>query len=321
MLKYILKRLLWMIPVILGVAVFIFSILYFVPGDPAQIILGQDATADEIDALREDLGLNEPYVVQMGQFLTNTFIHGDLGYSYFTHIPVTKELIARIPRTLFLGLSTMVLTLLLGIPLGVMAAVHQNQFADRFCMVVALAGVSMPGFWLALMLVILFSLKLGWLPATGIGGFEYYILPIVSQTFFGVGGQARMSRSSMLEVIRSDYVVTARAKGLTEGEVIYKHALPNALMPIITVAGARLAVIFGGSVITETVFSIPGVGSYMIGAINTRDYNIVRGSVLFLAIIFSLCMLLVDITYALVDPRIKAQYSSSKRKGGAKGGK
>ncbi len=319
MTKYIVNRLLWMIPVIFGVAIFIFSILYFVPGDPAQIILGQYATAEEINYLRGQMGLDQPYIVQLGRFLFDTFVRFDLRESYFTHIPITQELLARIPRTLLLGLSTMVFSMLIGIPLGILAAVNQNRFADRLCMVVALLGVSVPGFWLALMLVILFSLKLGWLPATGIGGIEYYILPVVSQTFYGVGGQARMSRSSMLEVIRSDYVVTARAKGLTEGEVTYKHALPNALMPIITVAGSRLAIIFGGSVITETVFSIPGVGSYMIGAINSRDYPVVCGSVLFLAVVFSLCMLLVDIAYALVDPRIKAQYAS-KKKGGPKNG-
>ncbi len=320
MYKYVLTRLLWMIPVILGVAMFIFSILYFVPGDPAQIILGNAGTPEEIEYLREAMGLNEPYVVQLGNFLYNTFLRGDLSESYFTHIPVMQELLRRIPITLTLGLSTMIVTMLIGIPLGIMAATHQNKFADRLCMVVALAGVSIPGFWLALLLVILFSLKLGWLPATGIGGAEYFILPVISGAFFGIGGQARMSRSAMLEVIRSDYVVTARSKGLTEHEVTYKHALPNALMPIITVAGSRLALIFGGSVITETIFSIPGVGTYMIEAINKRDYPVVRGSVLFLAIVFSLCMLLVDITYAYVDPRIKARYASSKRKGGAKHG-
>lgn len=315
--KYILNRLFWMIPVIIGVAIFIFSILYLVPGDPAQIILGQYATAEEIAYLRGQMGLDQPYIVQLGKFLFNTFIRFDLGESYFTHISVTEELLRRIPRTLLLGLSTMALAMIIGIPLGIVAAVKQNQFADRFCMMVALLGVSVPGFWLALMLVILFSLRLGWLPATGIGGIKYYILPVISQTFYGIGGQARMARSSMLEVIRSDYVVTARSKGLTEREVTYRHALPNALMPIITVAGSRLAIIFGGSVITETIFSIPGVGSYMIGAINSRDYPVVCGSVLFLAIVFSLCMLSVDLAYAFVDPRIKAQYSSSK-KGGKK---
>jgi len=307
-----------MIPVILGVAVFIFSILYFVPGDPAQIILGSQATQDEIAYLRQEMGLNRPYIVQLGQFLYDTFLRGDLGQSFFTRIPVMHELLNRIPRTLAIGLSSMFFTMLIGIPLGIMAAVNQNRLPDYICMVVALVGVSMPGFWLALLLVIAFSLKLGWLPATGIGGIQYYILPVISMTVGGLGGQARMSRSSMLEVIRSDYVVTAHAKGLTENEVIYKHALPNALMPIITVAGGRLAGIFGGSVIVETIFSIPGVGSYMIDAINKRDYPIVRGSVLFLAIVFSICMLLVDITYAFVDPRIKARFAGTKKKRGAR---
>ena len=317
MFNYIVRRLLWMIPVILGVAIFIFSILYFVPGDPAQIILGSAATQDEIAYLRQEMGLNRPYLVQLGQFLSDTFLRGDLGESFFTRIPVMRELLNRIPRTLAIGLFSMLFTMLIGIPLGIMAAVNQNRLPDYICMVVALVGVSMPGFWLALLLVIAFSLKLGWLPATGIGGPIFYILPIASLTIGGLGGQARMARSSMLEVIRSDYVVTARAKGLTENEVIYKHALPNALMPIITVAGGRLAGIFGGSVIIETIFSIPGVGTYMIDAINKRDYPIVRGSVLFLAIIFSLCMLLVDITYAFVDPRIKARFTVSGKKRGS----
>ena len=318
MLKYVLKRLLWMIPVVLGVAIFIFTLLYVVPGDPAEIILGPNATREEVEAMQVTLGLDRPYLVQLGDFLVNTFIKWDWDQSYFTHIPVMEEIIMRTPRTLTLGFASMILTMLIGIPLGIMAATHQNRMGDRVCMIVALIGVSMPGFWLALMLVILFSLKLGLLPATGIGGPQYYVLPTISNAINGLGGQARMARSSMLEVIRSDYVTTARAKGLTENEVTYKHALPNAMMPIITVAGGQLAHIFGGSVITETVFSIPGVGSYMIDAINKRDYPVVRGSVLYLAIIFSICMLLVDIAYAFIDPRIKAQYTKGKSKGGGK---
>lgn len=310
MLKYVGKRLLWMIPVILGVAIFIFSILYFVPGDPAAMILGKEATDEEIADLRHIMKLDRPYIVQLGDFLYKTFIKFDFDESYFTGIPVMDELVVRLPRTLILGFSSMILTMLIGIPLGIIAAVHQNGMGDRICMVIALLGVSFPGFWLALLLVILFSLKLGWLPATGIDSWMSYILPVTATTINGLGGQARLSRSAMLEVIRSDYVVTARSKGLTENEVIYKHALPNALLPIITVAGSRLAHIFGGSVVIETVFSIPGVGTYMINAVNNRDYPIVRGSVLFLAIVFSLCMLLVDVAYGFVDPRIKARYAN-----------
>lgn len=313
MLRYVGRRLLWMIPVILGVAIFIFSILYFVPGDPASLILGKEATVEEIADLRHIMKLDQPYIIQLGDFLYKTFIKFDLGNSYFTGIPVIDELKVRVPRSMTLGFASMITTMAIGIPLGIYAAVHRGQLGDSICMVIALIGVSFPGFWMALMLVILFSLKLGWLPATGIGGFKYYILPVLSSTINGIGGQARLSRSAMLEVIRSDYITTARSKGLTENEIIYKHALPNAMLPIITVAGSHLAHIFGGSVIIETVFSIPAVGTYMINAVNNRDYPIVRASVLMLAIIFSLCMLLVDVAYAYVDPRIKARYAGQKK--------
>ena len=320
--RYILRRLLWMIPVILGVAIFIFSIMYVVPGDPAQLILGTDGTPETIAALREKMGLNDPYIVQLGRFLKQTFIDFDFGQSYFTRLSVGKELFSRLPRTIALGISSMVLTIIIGTPLGIMAAVYQNRIQDRICMIIALIGVSLPTFWLALMLVVLFAVNLGILPSQGINnGIASYILPVFSLSFAGWGSQARMSRSAMLEVIRSDYITTARAKGLTGNEVIYKHALPNALIPIITSAGGQLAHVFGGSAVIENVFSIPGVGNFMIQAINTRDYPIVEGSVIFLAIVFALCMLLVDIAYAFVDPRIKAQYAErvgSKKKVGGK---
>ena len=309
--RYIARRLLWMIPVILGVAIFIFTIMFWVPGDPAQLILGLDGTPETIAALREKMGLNDPYIVQLARFLKQIFLNFDFGQSYFTRLSVGAELLARLPRTIALGVSSMVLTLLVGTPLGIMAAVYQNRMPDRICMVIAMIGVSMPTFWLALMLVIVFAVNLGILPAQGINsGIRSYIIPVISLSFAGWGAQARLSRSSMLEVIRSDYVTTARSKGLTQNEVIFKHALPNALIPIITSAGGQLAHVFGGSVVIENVFSIPGVGNFMIQAINTRDYPIVEGSVIFLAIVFAICMLLVDIGYAFVDPRIKAQYAS-----------
>jgi len=314
--KYIIRRLLWMIPVILGVAVFIFTIMYWVPGDPAQLILGAEGTPETIAELREKMGLNEPYGVQLVRYLKQVFIEFNFGESYLPPRSVGGDLIARIPRTVALGISSMLLTILVGTPLGIMAAVYQNRIPDRICMIIALIGVSMPAFWMALMLVIVFSVRLGILPAQGIDGVSSYILPILSLSFAGWGSQARMSRSAMLEVIRSDYVTTASAKGLTQREVIFKHALPNAMIPIITSAGGQLAHVFGGSAVIENVFSIPGVGNYMIQAINTRDYPIVEGSVIFLAIVFAICMLLVDIGYAFADPRIKAQYvgRNSKRK-------
>jgi len=314
--KYILKRLLWMIPVILGVTIAIFTIMYFVPGDPAVIILGAEATEAELQSKREALGLNRPFLIQLGSYMKNVFLHFDFGTSYITNNSITKELLARLPRTALVGFVSMLLMLIVGIPLGITAAVHQNGIGDRLCMIIALAGVSVPSFWLGLLLVITFALNLGILPASGIGGFQYYILPCVASAFGGIAGLARQSRSSMLEVIRSDYVVTARAKGLSERSVIYGHALPNALIPIITVAGSHLAHIFGGSVVIENVFSIPGIGSYMVTAVNNRDYTVVTGSVIFLAVVFSLVMLLVDIVYAFVDPRIKAQYINGKKRRG-----
>ena len=314
MLKFVFKRVLQMIPVILLVAILIFTILFMVPGDPAQIMLGSTATAEELENAREQLGLNRPYIVQLGEFLYNTFLRFDFGKSYLTNASVSKEILQRLPRTLTLGIASMVLAFGIGIPLGVTAAVHQNGWGDRISMMIALMGVSIPTFWLALLLVLLFSLKLKWLPASGVGAWYHYVLPTVSLCFGGLATQARQSRSSMLEVIRADYIVTARAKGLTQREVIFKHALPNALNPIITLAGTNLAGIFGGSIVIENVFSFPGIGQYMITAINQRDYPIVRGCVVMLAIVFAVLMLLVDLCYAFNDPRIKARYENQATK-------
>jgi len=217
------------------------------------------------------------------------------------------------PYTIAIAVICMILQIVIGTPLGITAAVHQNGFGDRFCMLIALLGVSVPGFWLAMMLVVLFAVNLGWLPPYGVGGIQYFILPCIANAFAGIASQARQTRSSMLEVIRSDYVVTARAKGLSEHDILYKHALPNALIPIITVVGNGMGMMLGGTVIIESVFSIPGIGSYTTEAINSRDYPVVMGGVLFLGALFSLIMLLVDIVYAYVDPRIKAQYSGQQK--------
>lgn len=316
--RFVLKRLLWMIPVIFGVTILIFSIMYVVPGDPAQIIAEPGATEAELNEIRENFGLNDSYFVQLGRYMYNLFIHFDFGESYTTARSVTSELMTRLPRTLIVGFSAMVLAIGIGIPLGVIAAVHRNGLGDRISMVIALLGVSIPQFWLGLMMVLLFSVKLDWLPVQGIDRWVCYIMPSVALSFHGMAGLARQARSSMLEVIRADYVVTARAKGLTEREVIINHALPNALMPIITLAGSQLAHIFGGSVAIETVFSIPGIGSYLVSAINRRDYPVIEGSVILLAIVFSIVMLLVDLTYSFADPRIKAQFMGKKRRKKAK---
>ena len=312
--RYILKRLLWMIPIIIGIVILIFTILHLVPGDPARMILGVTATPEEIAAMRHKLGLDQSFLVQLATYMGGLFFHLDMGNSYVTGVPIAHEILSRLPRTLGLGMISMLISFVVGVLLGILAGTHQNRWQDRFCMMIALAGVSMPAFWLALMLVLLFSVQLGWLPASGMGSIQHYIIPAIATSFGGIAGIARQARSSVLETIRSDYVTTARSKGLKQREVVIKHILPNALIPIITVAGASFAGVFGGSVIIETVFSINGIGLYMMSGITSRDYPVVQGCVVLLGIIFSLCMLLVDIAYAFVDPRIKAQYENESKK-------
>lgn len=314
MARYILKRLLLMIPVILGVAVLIFTIMYFVPGDPAEILLGSTATKEEIAELREQMGLNDPYFVQLARYLKETFLQFDFGISYFYGTGVKEEILRRFPKTLFFALGCMIIKTLIGTPLGITAAVHQNSLQDQLVMTIAMVFNALPGFWVALELVIIFALRLQWLPSTGVDTWQGWILPMIAGSMAGVAMQARQTRSGMLEVIRSDYVTTARAKGLTEHDIIYKHALPNALIPLIQIVGEGFGRSLGGSLIIETVFTIPGMGIYMTRAITNRDYPVVRGCVLFLAISFSIIMLLIDLGFAFADPRIKAQYERNNAK-------
>lgn len=312
MLKFICKRLLLMIPVVLGVVFLIFTIMSFTPGDPAAIILGQDAAVEDILALREELGLNDPLLVRFFNYIKGIVTRGDFGNSYTNNMPVINEITARFPYTLRIALTSTCISLCLGIPLGVTAAVNRGTWKDDTCMTISLLGISVPSFWIGLMMAILFALKLGWLPASGVGGIEYYILPCVSVSLGGIASISRQTRSSMLEVIRSDYIVTARAKGASERAVTYKHALRNALIPIVTQAGGSFGHLLGGALISETIFSMPGLGSYMVTAIKGRDYPAIQGAVVYVAVSFGLIMLAVDILYALIDPRIRAQY----KKGG-----
>jgi len=314
MLRYVLIRLLWMIPIILGVTILIFSIMYFVPGDPAATILGPSATEIELEAKREELGLNDSYIVRLVNYIKDVFLRFDFGKSYLTNRSISSELISRFPRTILMCLVCIMIAMLLGVPLGVNAAVHQNGPWDNISMVVALLGVSMPTFWVALLLVLVFALRLNWLPNVGYTSIRHYILPCIANSFSSLAMQARQTRSSMLEVIRSDYITTARAKGLSERKVIFVHTLPNAIIPVLTIAGTNFGKMLGGTVVVETIFSIPGIGSYMITGVNGRDYPVVQGSVVFLAIAFGLIMLLVDLLYAAVDPRIKSQYVGKKVK-------
>jgi peptide/nickel transport system permease protein len=311
---YIAKRILWMIPIMLGVSLLVFSLMYFTPGDPAQIILGAEATPEALEECREDLGLDKPFLERYLNYAANAFLRFDLGESYINSRPVMTELLQRFPYTFRVAGISVIISALIGIPLGVMAAVNQYSWKDNGSMLLALFSMSMPNFWFALMLVLLFSLKLGWLPATGIDHWTCYILPCVAIGLNGAAGLARQTRSGMLEVIRQDYIVTARAKGQKEQSVVYGHALRNALIPIITQLGTRLGNSMGGAIIAESIFSIPGVGSYMATAIKSRDYPAVQGGVLFVAVIFALFMLLVDILYTFADPRMKSRFQSIKRK-------
>ncbi|STO31062.1 Glutathione transport system permease protein gsiC [Fusobacterium necrogenes] len=305
--KYVLKRILLLIPVLLGVSLLVFAIMSLTPGDPAQLILGENAPKEAVLKLREEMGLNDPFFIQYFRFVKNA-IMGDFGRSYTTGREVFGEIFARFPNTLILAVIGIIISVCIGIPIGIISATRQYSFLDSFSMVIALLGVSMPVFWLGLMLILTFSVKLGWLPSGGFDGLKSIILPAIT---LGVGSAAiitRMTRSSMLEVIRQDYIRTARAKGVAEKVVINKHALKNALIPIITVVGLQFGHLLGGAVLTESVYSWPGVGRLMVDAIRQKDTPTVLAAVVFLAAAFSVVNLLVDILYAYVDPRIKSQY-------------
>ncbi|MCC8046914.1 MAG: ABC transporter permease [Lachnospiraceae bacterium] len=313
--KYIVKRLLWSIVIMVGAGIIIFLLTYFTPGDPAAQLIGSDASAADLAALRAKLGIDKPFLQQLVTFLYNSFIKWDWGTSWTYNEPVMSTILSRLPRTAIIGVGQMILTVAIGIPLGIFAARHQGHWQDYGVLGVCMVLVSLPDMWVALMFVLLFSLQLHWLPAYGIGGPQYYILPIVSGVMGGIAGQARLMRSGMLEVIHSDFVTTARAKGQSEDLIVRKHILPNALMPVITMLGGSLALVVCGSAIVERLFSIPGVGLYLLDGISYRDYPIIRGCTLFFATFSALVYLLLDLVYAWIDPRIKAQYTSGKKSG------
>lgn len=312
--KYVLRRLFMTLLVVLVASIVVFTLVYFVPGDPVKIMMSPESTVEELEAKRHSLGLDQPYLVQLGTFLYNAYIKFDLGTSWIRGTPVVDGLMERLPYTFELGIWAILISASIGIPLGVTAAVHQNGWQDRVCMLMGMICTSLPDFWFALLLILLFSQKLNILPAFGIGGIEFMIMPVAAASLKSIGTLARQTRSSMLEVIRSDYITTARAKGLKEQKVIWKHMLPNALIPIITVIGTSFSGIIAGTVVIEQVFSRPGVGTYLTQAITNRDFPITRGCVIILAIFTSLMMLLVDLAYAMVDPRIKAQYAGQSKR-------
>lgn len=310
--KYIYKRILMLIPVVLGISFVVFSIMSFTPGDPAQLILGESASAEALEAKREELGLNDPFIVQYMRYVWNV-LQGDFGRSYTTNVSVTQEIMSRFPNTLVLTICAVILAILIAIPVGVFTAVRQYSLWDSGIMLLTLLGVSMPVFWLGSMLILQFSLKLNWLPAVGqpsfsINGVRAIILPTLSLGISTAAIITRMTRSSMLDVIRQDYIRTARAKGVSEFNVVSKHALKNALIPVITVVGIQFGSLLGGAILTESVFSWPGVGRLLVESIRQKDTPRVMGIVIFLAIAFSIVNLIVDILYAYADPRIKSRY-------------
>lgn len=307
MIKYIIRRLLLTIPILLAVSFIVFSLLYITPGDPAAMLLGQNATPEAIKALQIELGLDRPFISQYYNYLMK-LTRMDFGKSYITKDSVVTQILNFVPNSLKLAFVSICVAVIIGIPIGVISATKQYTAFDNITMVFGLIGISMPVFWLALLLILLFSVQLKLLPPSGFTSWQQMILPVIAVSAQSVAVVSRMTRSSMLDVIRQDYIRTVRAKGQTEYKIIVSHALRNALIPIVTVVGLQFGALLAGAILAETVFAIPGIGRLMIDAIKQRDYPVVQGVVLFVAIGFSLLNLLIDIIYAFIDPKIKAIY-------------
>ena len=312
MIAYIIRRLLYSIPVLFVVSLISFSLMQLVPGDPAMVIAGTGASPAEVELIREQLGLNEPFHVQLLSWYAN-LLQGDLGTSLLLGRDVIEVTLERLPVSLSIALYALVLTLIFGIIMGIVAALRQNSWVDQAVMTLALVGVSLPNFWLALILIVIFAVELGWLPTAGYVGFqEDFVgwlssatLPALSLAMLQMGLLARITRSTMLEVLRQDYIRTARAKGLPEHMVVGKHALKNVMIPVITVIGIIFSVLLSGSVVIETIFTIPGVGSLLGSAILRRDYPVIQGGLLLVATMLLLLNLLIDVLYAYFDPRVR----------------
>lgn len=304
MFQYVLKRLLSTLPVLLGISLLLFFMLRMLPGDPAQVLAGQMASPEDIKIIRHQLGLDKPIFVQYGLFLSR-LAKLDLGRSARTQNPVIKEIWARLPNTMLLAVAAISLACLFGIPAGIISAVRPYTWIDYLFTSMALFGISMPVFWLGLMLVVIFSIMLQWLPAGGTGSWKHMVLPSFTLAAFVVAFITRITRASMIETLSQDYTTTARSKGLKEQVVIVKHALKNALIPIITVVGLQFGLLLGGAVLTETVFAWPGLGRLIVDSILARDYPVIQGTILIFGLLYILVNLVVDLLYAYIDPRIR----------------
>lgn len=311
MLKYTLKRLLWMIPIILGVSLLVFFLVDMVPGDPASIILGAGATQESIDALNETLGYNNPFWKRYFSYMLGV-LHLDFGTSYATSLSVAGELSHKVIISLIVALSAIVASLTIGIPLGILSAIKQYSLLDVLPTSMAMMLSAAPSFWVGLMLMLKLSLERKLLPSFGTESPTWFILPMLTLAAVYGSTMLRFTRSSMLETIRQDYIRTARAKGVKESKVIWRHALKNALLPVITSAGNTFGALLGGAIVTETLFSLPGLGTFIVNGVKQKDVPVVMGGTITLAVLFAFVMLAVDLAYAFVDPRIRAKYSGKR---------
>lgn len=307
MLRYIIRRLLFFTPILLGVSLLVFTIIHLTPGDPAEIMMGSEASAADVAQFKKNLGLDKPLPIQYLIFLKNV-VQGDLGRSIQTDNPVIDEIMSRLPATFMLASIGMAMAIVIGFPLGLIAALKRNSPTDTISSTLALIGFSVPNFWAGLMLMLLFSIAIPILPSSGYGSWKNLILPSVTLGVQIVAVIARMTRSATLEVIRQDYVRTAKAKGIPGIVILSHHVVRNALIPVVTIAGLYFGLLLGGVVVTETVFSYPGIGRLLIDAIRAHDYPVIQGGVLFFSVIICAVNLVIDILYAFLDPRIKAQY-------------
>ena len=314
MARYIIKRIVLMLIVMLGVVTIAFTLNEITPGDAAMVVAGNGATPEEIEQIREDIGLNRPVLVRYADYVFNLFFKGDFGRSYTTGQPVLDEILKRFPSTITLAILGVFLTICIGIPLGVIAAVKQNSLLDNATVAISLVGVSIPQFWLALLMISVFAVKLGWLPAVGISGIDSWVLPSLTLGLGGAATVSRTTRSSMLDVLRQDYMQTAKAKGQSAVGVVLGHGFRNALIPIVTVIGNQLGHLLGGAVLVESVFGLPGLGKYLIDGVYSKDGAAVQGCVVFIALIFSVVNLVVDLLYTAIDPSLKTMFKARNKK-------
>ena len=308
MIQYFLKRLLQAIPVLLGVIIITFVLMYIVPGDPVVSMVGERYSEETVQRLRQELHLDDPLPLQFLRYVGNV-LQGNFGNSFITGEPVAALIIEKFPNTMMLAITAMFFAILIGLTAGIMSSVHPGSFMDRGIMVLALAGISAPVFWVGLILVLVVGVMLQWLPPTGFGGMEYLILPALTLGLRSAAYLARLTRATMLEVLSHDYIRTARSKGLPEWKVFIKHAFPNTLIPVITIIGTDFGSYLSGAVLTESIFGWPGIGRLALEAIMKRDFPVIQGTVLFMAIMFVLMNVLVDLLYGVVDPRIRLERS------------